>query len=143
MFAATLAGMWLAQAAPSVPVAWPVTPGVREWNLAGAFRLKHEKFLRWVPVHDPLRGWQVELRPTWLLELSPTHPRLARFSLAVESSPAGADGGVGMLRPRVQYQFARSQTRIGVEFPIATLVNTASRIGLRALRPMFFVSGRF
>lgn len=142
MIAATLLGMWLAQAAPPVPLAWPITPSIQEWDLAGVFRLKQEKFLRWQPIHDPLRGWHVELRPVWYLELSPTHPRFAAFSLAVESTLAPA-AGAGMLRPRLQYQVPRSATKIGVELPISAFFSSALGVGARVFRPMAFVSGRF
>ncbi|HEY0136131.1 MAG TPA: hypothetical protein VGB85_18720 [Nannocystis sp.] len=140
MLMATL--VWLLQA-PTLPAAVPFTPSVQEWSLGGAFKLKQEKFLVWAPAYDILRGWHVELRPTWIVELTPTHPRLSRLSLAVESNIAGAAGGIGMVRPRLQYKVGKRQTRVGVELPIATLVNTASGFGLRTFRPFAFISGRF
>lgn len=144
MFMTALVGVWLVQAAPGVPGAiLPVTPSVKDWSLGHAFRLKQELFLRWQPVYDPLRGWQVELRPTWLVELTPTHPRLTGLSIGLESAPAPAAGGFGMLRPRLQYQVPGTQIRVGIELPITTLMNTASRVGPRVFRPMAFISGRF
>lgn len=144
MLVATIVGVWLMQAPAGLPGALlPVTPTVNEWSLGGAFILKHENFLRWQAVHDPIRGWHVELRPTWLVELRPSNRRLAGLSLALESSPATAYGGSGMLRPRLQYKLAASETRVGVELPIALLVNSASGLGMRVFRPFAFVSGRF
>ncbi len=48
-----------------------------------------------------------------------------------------------MVRPRLQLQVPETQTRVGVELPITTLVNTASSVGPRVFRPMAFISGRF
>ena len=140
-----LLGLWLAQAAPNLPGggAVPFTPSVKEWSLGGAFVLKQENFLRWTPVLDPVRGWQIEPRITWLVELAPAHPRFNNFSLAVESAPATGNGGVGFLRPRVQYRVGGSQTRVGLELPMSMLVNSASLAGVRVFRPFAFVSGRF
>jgi hypothetical protein len=126
-----------------LPGAVPFTPSVQEWSLGGAFKLKQEKFLLWTPVYDLARGWRVELRPSWQVELAPTHPRLSRLSFAVESNVASAEGGIGMVRPRLQYRVGERRTRVGVELPIATLINTASGLGLRAYRPFAFISGRF
>lgn len=62
-------------------------------------------------------------------------------SLAVESAPAPATGGgVGIVRPRLQYRVPGTQTRVGVELPIAAFFTAG---GLRVLRPMAVVSGRF
>ena len=141
LFAAWLGVSLLAQPT-MLPGAVPFTPSVQEWSLGGAFKLKQEKFLLWTPAYDLTRGWHVELRPTWLLELTPTHPRLSRLSLAVESNIASA-GGIGMVRPRLQYRVGNNQARVGVELPIATLINTAAGLGMRTYRPFAFISGRF
>jgi len=143
MVVAALLAVWTLQAPTMLPGAVPITPSVQEWSLGGAFKLKQEKFLLWTPAYDLVRGWHVELRPTWLIELTPTHPRLSRLSFAVESNVAGPAGGIGMVRPRLQYRVGKGPTRVGVELPIAALINTASRVGLRAYRPFAFISGRF
>jgi len=147
MLVTTIVGVWLVQApvvlpAPVLPAGVPFTPSVKEWSLGGAFVLKQEKFLQWRPAYDLVRGWYAEPRPTWLLELAPTNRHLSRLSLAVESNPASAAGAIGFVRPRLQVRVAE-QTRVGVELPVAMLVNTASGIGPRVFRPFAFISGRF
>lgn len=140
MLAATLA-VWLAQAPVPPSGAPPFSPTLKEWSLGGAFKLKRENFLRWQPLFHPMRGWSVQLRPTTLFELAPTHPRLAAFSLAVESTDGG-EAGAGLVRPRLQYSPPGAQTRLGVELP-ALLFSAAGAGGPRVLRPLAFVSGRF
>ena len=142
MLVATLVGVWLVQAPVVLPAGVPFTPSVKEWSLGGAFILKQEKFLQWSAVYDPIRGWRVEPRPTWLLELAPTNRHLSRLSFAFESNAAAPEGGIGVVRPRVQFRVAE-RTRVGVELPIAMLVNTSSGIGPRVFRPFAFISGRF
>jgi hypothetical protein len=144
MLMATIVGVWLVQAAPVLPgTAVPFTSSAREWSLGGAFKLKQQTFLRWQPVYDPMRGWYVELRPSWLAEVAPAHPRLSALSFALESAPAPATGGFGMVRPRLQYQVPDTQTRVGVELPITVMTTKAGTAGLRMARPFVFVSGRF
>lgn len=143
MLAAAIFGAWFVQA-PLVPPGSPtLLPVTREWSLlGGAFKLKHERFLVWQPIYDPFRGWHAALRPTWLVELAPTHRRLAGLSLAIQSAPAMAPGEVGIVRPRLQYQLPGTQTRVGVELPIQAFLTSAVR-GFRVIRPMAFISGRF
>lgn len=139
MLAATLA-VWLAQA--PAPIQPGFTPSVKEWQLGGAFRLRRENFLRWQPVFDPFRGWNIELRPAWLVELEPTHPRLSGLSFAVDSAPGTAAAySFGIVRPRLQYRIADTQTRVGVELPIA--LSSTPGAPPRVFRPIAFVSGRF
>ena len=107
--------MWLVQP-PLAPALVPVTPPPREWNLAGKFTLKQETFLRWHAVVDPThpyRGLYSEQRPTYTLELTPTHTKLRDFSLMIESLPAfGA--GVGVVRPKLMFRVPGTQFRIGL-----------------------------
>lgn len=105
--------MLLVQAPPS-PAAFPVTAPPREWNLAGEFILKQEIFVRWQPVVDPARpykGLYSERRSTWLLELTPTNPKLSNVSLMVESLPAFGSG-VGIVRPKLSFRVPGTQFRI-------------------------------
>lgn len=143
MLAAALLGVTLFQT-PLVPPGSPtLVPTAREWSLlGGAFKLKCENFLVWQPVYDPFRGWHAALRPTWLLELAPTHRKLSGLSLALVSAPALAPGEVGLVRPRLQYQPPGTQARVGLELPLQAFITSAVH-GFRVLRPMAYISGRF
>jgi hypothetical protein len=105
--------LWLVQAPP-----WPSLPAAappREWNLAGKFTLKHEKFLRWQAVVDPThpyKGLYSESRPTWMLELRPTQRKLRGFALVVESLPA-LGAGVGVVRPKLTFRVPGTQLHLG------------------------------
>lgn len=140
--------MWLVQAPPIVapPIgAPPLTAPPREWDLAGVFVLKQERFLTWVPRIDlnrPFRGWEYELRPVWALELTPTHRRLSSFSLAVLSAP-GSSGGIGLVQPKLQYRVPGTEVRVGVQTTILSFFSSAMAGGGKVMRPMGFVSGRF
>jgi hypothetical protein len=135
--------LWLVQAPPMT--APPMTAPPREWNLAGVFVLKQEKFLTWAPRIDlnrPFRGWEYELRPVWALELTPTHRRLSDFSLAVLSAP-GADTGIGLVKPKLQYRVPGTEVRVGVQTTVLSFFTAALAGSGKVMRPMGFVSGRF
>lgn len=150
MLAASLVAVWLVQAPPVGPGGAPlVTPQVREWNLAGAFVLKRENFLVWQPLMDPnrpFRGWYVEPRPTWTLELTPTQPRLAGWSLLLESLPAQGSGA-GFVRPKIQYRVPGTELRVGMLATVLAAFSPPSPAGgairPRLMKPMAFVAGRF
>lgn len=125
----------------------PISPPAREWVLGGVFVLKQEQFLRWQPVLNLTRGWQTELRATWLIEVSPYAPgrrHLQGFALAIEATPAGgAAHEVGIVRPRLQYQPPNSQTRVGVELPVAAFYSPGNSGSWQVFKPRLVVSGRF
>lgn len=137
---ATLLAALCVQAPPLPPGAPSFVPTAREWTLGGAFVLKHEKFLQWLPVPDPLRpgGWSSAVRVIWRVELAPRTPALAGLSLGVESA-AGPGSSAGIIRPRLQYRPPGRELRVGVELPLMVLRTLVGR----ALRPSFFISGRF
>jgi hypothetical protein len=114
MISSAMLVTWLVQAPlwPSLPATSPP----REWNLAGKFTLKHEKFLRWQAVVDPMhpyKGLHAEARPTWLLELRPTRAKFQNFALVVESLPAIGGSGVGIVRPRLTFRVPGTQLHLG------------------------------
>lgn len=138
--------MLLAVALVQAPGAGPpITPPPTERVLAGAFVLKTEQFLRWQPVYNLRTGWDVALRPVFLVELSPLRPRaLQGLALALESTPAsGVPFELGIVRPRLQYQPPDSRTKVGVELPIAAGYSPGLSGGWQVFRPRLFVSGRF
>lgn len=113
MITSAILGMWLVQAPPG-PSVLPVTAPPREWNLAGKFTLKQETFLRWQAVADPTHPYKAlysERRPTWTLELTPTHPKFKQVSLMIESLPAFGSG-VGIVRPKLLFRVPGTQIRI-------------------------------
>lgn len=141
--------MWLAQAPLGASSqAPPMTSPPREWDLAGAFTLKQENFLVWEPVFDlsrPFKPWFAEVRPGWALELTPTHPKLKQVSLRLESAPA-VERGVGVVRPKLQFQLANSSLRVGVmstAYMFSTVNSRGGRVGPSLGRTMGFISGRF
>jgi hypothetical protein len=138
--------LWLAQA-PVLPptTAPPLTAPPREWNLAGVFVLKQEMFLTWQPLvflNVPFQGWGFQLRPTWVLELTPTHRGLSQFSLGLDSAPAMGHE-VGLVRPKLQYRVPGTEVRVGVQTTVLSFFSTAIPGGGRVTRPMGFLSGRF
>lgn len=144
--------LWVMMQAPigMSSAAPPVTSPPREWNLAGAFTLKQENFLVWQSVMDPThpyKGLHSEPRLVTTLELAPTHRRLKNFSLMLESLPAPASGGVGILRPKLQLRVAGTQIRVGVMQTTQAFrtwdARTGAPIGPVFGRAMGFVSGRF
>lgn len=71
--------------------------------------------MRWQAVVDPThpyKGLHSELRPTWLLELTPTHPKFKNVSLMFESLPAFGSG-IGIVRPRLQFRVPGTPIRLG------------------------------
>lgn len=134
-----LAAVLLLDPPPPPPV---FTPLVREFELAGAFRLKTENFLAWQPVFSPIYGWQVVLRSTWRTELSAVDPRFSALSLAVEATETTADG-FGTIRTRIQLALPAPESRVGLEYPALLALPTTLRSGFRSGRPVFFLSGRF
>ncbi|WP_434418535.1 hypothetical protein [Nannocystis pusilla] len=135
--------MWLVQAPPIV--APPMTAPPREWNLAGVFVLKQERYLTWGPVIDltrPFRGWDFQLQPVWTLELTPKHRRLDAFSLAAVSAP-GLGSNVGLLQPKLQYRVPGTEVRIGVQATVLSFFTAALAGTRKVTRPMAFVSTRF
>ncbi len=117
---------------------------VREWSLGGVFKLKHEKFLQWQAIADPIRpfgGWSTGLRATWILEVAMAPPKWSRLSLSIESSPA-MGAGVGIVRPKLQYLMT-GQTKLGIEIPVLASFRSAIGPRMHVLRPVAFMSGRF
>lgn len=145
MITSAIVALWLVQAPIGPPSGLPpMSAPVKEWSLGGAFTLKQEQFLMWQPVFHPAhfhRGWQAELRPRWIVELSPTHRKLANFSLAIESTPA-IGSGVGIVRPKLQYRVPGTQLRLGIGVTLAAAYSSGSTGGWRGQRSLSFLSGR-
>ncbi|MCY1057939.1 hypothetical protein [Nannocystis sp. SCPEA4] len=140
MITSAMLALWFVQAPPL-----PMTAPPREWDLAGVFVLKQEKFLTWAPSIDlsrPFRGWEYELKPVWRLELTPTHRQLAHVSLGLDSAPA-AGKEIGLLRPKLQFRVPGTEVRIGVQSTVLAFFTPALAGGRRVMRPMGFISGRF
>ncbi|MBZ5712127.1 hypothetical protein [Nannocystis pusilla] len=142
MITPAMLALWLVQAPPLPP---PMTAPPREWDLAGVFVLKQEKFLTWEPSIDlnrPFRGWDYELKPVWRLELTPTHPLLAHVSLGLDSAPA-AGKEIGLLRPKLQLRVPGTEVRLGVQTTVLAFFTPALAGRGRVMRPIGFISGRF